>query len=219
MDVRQIDWYQYYQKTHLPGLRRHEIDKEVVEQEPLVAAPGEVGGEEQRWRSEEGIRTIPDLLRWACGRYAAKTALQIERADGWTRLSYGELLAAAEQRACYWQQQGIGRGDKILLCGPNDPGWVVSYMAASLLGAAVVPIDPQTREEDIWNLCDFVGVRALVLAEKCFARLAPEGVAAHRNGPFTISTARGWPLGRQVLSCPPPVNGVPPRSCPKIWPR
>ena len=202
MDVRQIDWYQYYQKTHLPGLRRHEIDKEVVEQEPLVAAPGEVGGEEQRWRSEEGIRTIPDLLRWACGRYAAKTALQIERADGWTRLSYGELLAAAEQRACYWQQQGIGRGDKILLCGPNDPGWVVSYMAASLLGAAVVPIDPQTREEDIWDLCDFVGVRALVLAEKCFARLAPEGGAAHGERVFFNIDRQGLAFGAAGAELP-----------------
>ena len=28
MDVRRIDWYQYYQKTHLPGLRRHELGGE-----------------------------------------------------------------------------------------------------------------------------------------------------------------------------------------------
>ena len=149
-----------------------------------MAAPSEVGSEEQRWRIEEGIRTIPDLLRWACGRYAAKIALQIERPAGWARLSYGELLAGAEHCARYWEEQGLGRGDRILLCGPNDPEWVVSYMAATLLGLAVVPVDPHLREEDIWNLCDFVGARALVMAEKRFARLAPEGVAGHRELAF-----------------------------------
>ena len=45
-DVRRIDWYQYYQKTHLPGLRRHELGGDDGEQEPLGATPGEVGGED-----------------------------------------------------------------------------------------------------------------------------------------------------------------------------
>jgi hypothetical protein len=28
VDVRQIDWEQYYQHTHLPGLRRHVLREE-----------------------------------------------------------------------------------------------------------------------------------------------------------------------------------------------
>ena len=184
MDVRRIDWYQYYQKTHLPGLRRHELGGSDDDQEPLSAAPSEVGGEEQRWRIEESIRTIPDLLRWACGRYAAKTALQIERQSGWTRISYDELLTRAERVAHRWQTQGLSAGARVLLCGDNGPEWVVAYMAASLLGLAVVPIGPQTREEDIWRLCDFVQARALIATEKRFSQLSPEGVAAHKEMAF-----------------------------------
>lgn len=195
MDVRRIDWYQYYQKTHLPGLRRHELGR-ADDQEPLSAAPSEVGGEEQRWRIEESIRTIPDLLRWACGRYAARTALQIERRAGWTRISYDELLTRAERMARSWQAQGASAGARVLLCGDNGPEWVVAYMAASLGGLAVVPIDPQTREEDIWRLCDFVQARALLAAEKCFSQLSPEGVAAHKEMAFFNIDCDGRPFGR-----------------------
>ena len=195
MDVRRIDWYQYYQKTHLPGLRRHELGGSDDEQEPLSAAPSEVGGEEQRWRIEESIRTIPELLRWACGRYAAKTALQIERQSGWTRISYDELLTRAERVARRWQAQGLSAGTRVLLCGDNGPEWVVAYMAANLLGLAVVPIGPQTRDEDIWRLCDFVQARALIAAEKRFSQLAPEGVAAHKEMAFFNVDRDGLPFG------------------------
>ena len=195
MDVRRIDWYQYYQKTHLPGLRRHELGGSDDDQEPLSAAPSEVGGEEQRWRIEESIRTIPDLLRWACGRYAAKTALQIERQSGWTRISYDELLTRAERVARRWQAQGMSAGERVLLYGDNGPEWVVAYMAASLLGLVVVPIDPQTREEDIWRLCDFVQARALIAAEKRFSQLSPEGVAAHKEMAFFNVDRDGLPFG------------------------
>ena len=195
MDVRRIDWYQYYQKTHLPGLRRHELGGDDDDQEPLSAAPGEVGGEEQRWRIEESIRTIPDLLRWACGRYAAKTALQIERQSGWTRISYDELLTRAERVARRWQTQGLSAGARVLLCGDNGPEWVVAYMAASLLGLALVPISPQMRDEDIWRLCDFVQARALIAAEKRFSQLSPEGVAAHKEMAFFNVDRDGLPFG------------------------
>ncbi|MCY4605331.1 MAG: AMP-binding protein, partial [Gemmatimonadetes bacterium] len=195
MDVRRIDWYQYYQKTHLPGLRRHELGGSDDDQEPLSAAPSEVGGEEQRWRIEESIRTIPDLLRWACGRYAAKTALQIERQSGWTRISYDELLIRAERVARGWQAQGVAAGERVLLCGDNGPEWVVAYMAANLLGLAVVPIGPQMRDEDIWRLCDFVQARALIAAEKRFSQLSPEGVAAHKEMAFFNVDRDGLPFG------------------------
>ena len=195
MDVRRIDWYQYYQKTHLPGLRRHELGGSDDDQEPLSAAPSEVGGEEQRWRIEESIRTIPELLRWACGRYAAKTALQIERRSGWTRISYDELLIRAERVARSWRAQGVSAGERVLLCGDNGPEWVVAYMAANLLGLAVVPIGPQMRDEDIWKLCDFVQARALVAAEKRFSQLSPEGVAAHKEMAFFNVDRDGLPFG------------------------
>lgn len=213
MDVRRIDWYQYYQKTHLPGLRRHELGG-AADQEPLSAAPGEVGGEEQRWRIEESIRTIPDLLRWACGRYAARTALQIERRSGWTRVSYDELLARAERVARSWRAQGVSAGERVLLCGDNGPEWVVAYMAASLLGLAVVPIGPQTREQDIWRLGDFVQARALIATEKRFSQLSPEGVAAHREMAFFNVDCNGLPFGCD----PEPAAGEGRGKLPKVDP-
>ena len=150
-----------------------------------------MGGEEQRWRIEENIRTIPDLLRWACGRYAARTALQIERRSGWTRISYDELLTRAERMARSWRAQGVSAGARVLLCGDNGPEWVVAYMAASLLGLAVVPISPQTREQDIWKLCDFVQARALIAAEKrFFSALARGRGSPQRDGLFQRRSRR-----------------------------
>ena len=201
MDVRQIDWHQYYQKTHLPGLRRHELGGGDGDAEPLRAAPGEeVGGEERRWQIEGDIRTIPDLLRAACIRHHGKTALQIERSDGWLRVSYGELLTAAEAMARNWQAEGLASGAKVLLCGDNSPEWVIAYMAASLLGLVVVPIDPQTREKDIWRLCEFVEARAFIVGAKRFSKLSPEGVVAHKELAFYDLDRAGMPFGDNVCT-------------------
>jgi long-chain acyl-CoA synthetase len=178
MDNRRIDWEEYVQRIHLPGLRKHVLREE--DETLFRGAPEEAGAEEERWQAEGQIQTIPDLLRWAGTRYAGRAALQIRREGRWERLSYRELLLKVEAVARRWQEGGLVPGQRVVLCGPNSPEWVVAYLAASTLGLEVVPLDPQTRPEELWGLAQFAGARAVLTVEGLWRGLAesrPEGIA------------------------------------------
>ena len=165
MDSRRIDWEEYLQRIHLPGLRKHVLRDEPGDEVFFREAPEEAGAEEERWQAESQIQTIPDLLRWAGVRYAGRVALQIRREGRWERLSYRELLIRVEAVARLWQERGMVPGQRVLLCAANSPEWVVAYLAASTLGLSVVPLDPQTRPGELWGLAQFANAQVLLTVE------------------------------------------------------
>ena len=189
MDVTAIDWPTYVADIHLPGLRRHVLREETAAEAVLPGAPGEPGVEEERLRAEREISTLPDLLRWACARHAGRVAFEARRGDRWHRITYAELLQRVEERAARWQGLGIAAGDRVLLAGDNGPEWVISCMASSFLGAAVVPVDPQTPGEEVDRLAAFAEVRAIVAGAGLLDRVPP---AAGRT---RIDLATGAPQG------------------------
>ena len=210
MDMANIDWKHYFQQIHLPGLRRFVLKEEQEEDALLREAPEEVGAEEEQWRVEESIETIPDLLRWAGAGYADRVALQVEDGDGWRRFTYVQLQERVDCLAQSWQQRGLQPGEKVLLYAENSPEWVIAYMAASVLGLIVVPLDPQTREEDIWSLIDFTEARSLIASRSCYARLSAEEVAARQaeeeNLHFFDLENSGLPFGQPQLDRLPPLD-------------
>lgn len=177
VDSRRIDWEEYIQRIHLPGLRKHVLREEPGDEALFREAPEEAGAEEERWQAEGQIQTIPDLLRWAGMRYAGRVAFQIRREGKWERLSYRELLLQVEAMARRWQERGLESGQRVLLCAANGPDWVVAYLAASTLGLSVIPLDPQTRPGELWELAQFAGVRALLTVEAIWRGLEDSGPA------------------------------------------
>ena len=207
MDVQRIDWKHFFQKVHLPGLRRHVLGEEEAEESLLSEAPEEVGAEEERWQIEESIETIPDLIRWACARYATKIALQVESNGQWRRCTYGELQERIDYLAQVWQGQGLQSGERVLLYGENSPEWVIACMAALSLGLTVVPLAPQTREEEIWARAQFIGAQALIASESCFALLSEDEVVEHREIlRFFDLENFGLPFGQERVEEEPPLS-------------
>ena len=222
MDVERIDWERYIGGVHLPGLRRHVLG-DAGEEEILPEAPAQVGSEEERWQQEEELRTIPDLLRWSCARYGESTALQMKRRGSWVRVAYGELLARAEAQAHLWRRCGLAAGDRVLLYGGNSPEWVISCMAASVAGLAVVPVDPQTPAGEVWKLAAFARARALIASRAGLETLTSERVAAGVAGrPLALFDLDrgGRPLPRDGAAAgsqpPPQEDRKPPRVKPDM---
>lgn len=57
------------------------------------------------------------------------------------RWSYRQVAETAFQFARELQQRSIGKGDRVLLWGPNSSEWVVVFFGCAIRGAIVVPID------------------------------------------------------------------------------
>jgi fatty-acyl-CoA synthase len=66
--------------------------------------------------------------------------------------TFGQLLAAALQRASMLQNLGVQKGDTIGLLVPNSPKFVEVLLGASLIGAIVVPINTRFKSMEIAHI-------------------------------------------------------------------
>jgi long-chain acyl-CoA synthetase len=154
-DVATIDWRHYLQEVHIPGLKRH------------ILRMAEDDG------AADSIQTLPDLLAHAAARFPQKVALQRkgqgtkDKGQGkeWVRYTYGELYRLAQSNARQLAAMGIGRGDRVILCGDNCPEWVIAYFSASCAGATVVPLDRQWRPDDIAHIAQFVDAKVALVGD------------------------------------------------------
>ncbi|MBT6149183.1 MAG: AMP-binding protein, partial [Gemmatimonadetes bacterium] len=172
LDVRGIDWSHYIAQVHIPGVRRHVLREEA--EAILPESPDELGAGEERLQAESQIETLADLLRWSCERHADRVALQMHRQGRLVQQTYAQLATEVERRAAGWQQAGLVAHDRVLLQGANGLEWVQSYFAASISGLAVVPVDPQTPQDEIQRLVDYVDARALIAVPSVLSGLNPE---------------------------------------------
>ena len=62
----------------------------------------------------------------------------------WT---FSDVQLKVEDMVAHLQSKNIQKGDKVAICGPNSPWWIVTYLACASIGAIVVPIDFNSSED------------------------------------------------------------------------
>src|SRR5579859_7382317 len=94
------------------------------------------------------METINMLLHTAVARYSEHTAL-IEPVEegGMTSVTYGDLLERVRGFAGYLQGEKLEKGDRLLLWSASRVDWMVAYFAALLIGAVIVPLDVNSKED------------------------------------------------------------------------
>ncbi len=121
--------------------------------------------------------TLPEFLLRAREAYGPRPALRLrDPARGFT-WTYADLAAFAAGVARRLSDQGIGRGDRVVLWGPNEPAWAGAFFGCLFVGAIVVPLDAR-------NTPDFV--------ERVIARTRPrlQIVGPTQQPPATVPTIR-----------------------------
>lgn len=78
--------------------------------------------------------TLPDVFVAAAESHPGATMVHIGGRD----LPYADGLAAARRLAHWLRNDGLQKGDRVLICLPNHPGIPIVCMAAWLAGAVVV---------------------------------------------------------------------------------
>jgi long-chain acyl-CoA synthetase len=64
-----------------------------------------------------------------------------------SRWSYERVVLTARRLARELEARGVGRGERVLLCGENSPEWVAAFWGCLLRGAVVVPLDKESAPE------------------------------------------------------------------------
>ena len=104
--------------------------------------------------------TLNQLILDAFERYAAETCFRIERAGRWRDVSYRVLRRQTLRLTRFFLDRGL-RGARVAIWAPNSPEWMQTHLAASLAGAAVVPIRYSMPVDTVRAVLADCGARAV----------------------------------------------------------
>src|SRR4051812_28221317 len=144
-----------------------------------------------RWPRPERFNYARDWFdAVAAGEAGDRAALWIIEADGSERkLSYAELAARSRRLAAWFAAQGVRRGDRLLLMLGNQTELWETVLAATRLGAVIIPATTLLSASDVRDRIERGKVRHVV------ARAVDAGVFEHAADVTRIAvggSAEGW---------------------------
>ena len=77
-------------------------------------------------------------------------------------LSYRELHALVRSAATGLHALGLRKGDRLCLFMPNRPDYVIAWLAASILGVVVSPMNPAYKEREVAYQLGSTGAKAIL---------------------------------------------------------
>ncbi|MFI5181469.1 MAG: AMP-binding protein [Thermoanaerobaculia bacterium] len=90
------------------------------------------------------------------GLFAASLSAHADRPaftdDGGGTLTYADVAARVARLHALFHALHVRKGDKVALLGRNSSAWATVYVAALTYGAAVVPILPDFKREDVQHI-------------------------------------------------------------------
>lgn len=102
-------------------------------------------------------------LKVSAARYPNKTAIFYYGAA----ITYRDLERRVEALAGWLQRvAGVARGDRVVLDLQNSPQFVIAYYAILRADAAVVPVNPMLRTDELRYLCEDSGAKVAFLGQE-----------------------------------------------------
>lgn len=128
-------------------------------------------------QSHDQPQTIPALVAYAAEHFTDREAL----VDGPIRLSFAGLAEQIRQASAALIASGVKHGDKVAIWAPNNARWVIAALAATSVGAAMVPLNSRYRGVESHQILSRAEARVLFVAEgfldTSYTRLLVEGAA------------------------------------------
>jgi long-chain acyl-CoA synthetase len=105
--------------------------------------------------STTGSHTIADLLASSAAVHAEQVAVRYKRDGDWHDVTYRQLADLVEEIALGLIDLGIEAGERFCILANTRPEWSYVDMAATSVGAVVVPIyQTNSPEECLWVISD-----------------------------------------------------------------
>ncbi|HEX3514693.1 MAG TPA: SDR family NAD(P)-dependent oxidoreductase [Trebonia sp.] len=111
--------------------------------------------------------TVPEFVLGEAQLRGGKRAL-VDAGNG-RELTYAELAAAVADGGAWLASRGVRAGDVLALCSPNSIEFVVTWYAASSIGAVVTPVNPVSQETEIVHQLRLARAHWLVTTGELFA--------------------------------------------------
>jgi long-chain acyl-CoA synthetase len=143
--------------------------------------------------------TICQLIDASAERFGNRPALIEPNGDGgMSTLTYHELWERAHGFAGYLQGQQVEKDDRICIWAASCSNWMIAYLGTLLIGAVVVPLDVNTKEDFLRRVAQITEARLLISTRKQFAEL--------KEPPMPLIDIDALPQGTLDASKLPTVN-------------
>ncbi len=106
-----------------------------------------------------GVDTFDRLWRESVSRHSTSTFLIFHDDSGTSTWTYADFDYAVAQVAAFLGGRGVRAGDAVHLALRNSPAFVALWLAATRLGAWIVPVDPASSRRDVDRQLDRVKPR------------------------------------------------------------
>jgi acyl-CoA synthetase (AMP-forming)/AMP-acid ligase II len=104
--------------------------------------------------------TVPAMLRELVRRFGPRELIVL----GERRLTYAQADAASARLARGLLARGVAKGARVGVLFPNGPDWLVAWLAASRIGAVVVPINTFYKPRELGYVLRHADVHTLLTA-------------------------------------------------------
>jgi len=154
-----------------------------------------------------GLRTIPTFLEYHAATRPNIVAVTAESNAGVVQsLTWSELLSLVNRTTNWIEQQGLKKGDSIVLHIPNSLEIYILWLACCRSGTVSVPVDPRSAIPELHYIIDHADARMVITLEETIAeaKAACEGCA---EIPQIVTTSLNkkfseGELGAQILRNP-----------------
>ncbi len=110
-------------------------------------------------------------IQEAASHYPDKIAIQMKTGDRYRQYLYRDLVRSVASVAQSLAEQGIVKGDRVVLLSENRPEWMIAYLAVVSFGAVIVPLDAQLTEKEAAVLFASSGARGVFVSAACRQKL------------------------------------------------
>ncbi|HVF38454.1 MAG TPA: long-chain fatty acid--CoA ligase [Gemmatimonadaceae bacterium] len=112
-------------------------------------------------------RTLLDYLAESARDYPSRPALLFKKRS----VSYRELERLSDAFAAALESLGINRGDRLALCLPNCPQFMIAQLGAWKIGAIVCPINPTYSPREMEEALSATGARLAVVLSRYYDKI------------------------------------------------
>lgn len=104
------------------------------------------------------FQSFYEIIVFQAKKRSKKTALYVDD----EKITYAGVLKRVDNVAAFLSQKGVQKGDKVALFLRNSPEFVYAVLAASKIGAVVVPVNTFLKEEEFSYILEDSGSSALI---------------------------------------------------------
>ncbi len=139
--------------------------------------------------------TIPELFDAAAADAPDRIWLRYEDDTYTYTQARGRIGGAAAALA----EQGVGKGDRVLVVAPNDPATVFTWLGLAYLGAICVATNPKGSAAELEGLTEQIEPKLVVEAPELAGEAEPDGVGPAGPGDPVVLIPTSGTTGRSKL--------------------